>query len=358
MNHMSNITHLLKISFVALVIISCNNQESSTAKSDTTKPVENRLSEYLARKESSASAVLKARLEYERQYIAEHKFNFVVSKTDVSDRSLQEITGARRIDAKKADSLRKLFMTKVSAIFLSKEERTKILTAAALPQYDARIQNYLPKIRLQKCGNCWSYSAIGILECSYIRKHSISEPFSIDISEQQMVDCSNAGDCSGGWPYLVLSYLSTSHKTVMNEMDDPDIGQSSACKTAPPTATIQAVSYRPVDSAMGLDKIASITSIKNAIVQYGAVSTCILATPAFQDYVTDSLHTGLVFQDQASDAHNIQINHAIIIVGWDDTKNAWLIRNSWGEGWGFGGYAWVDYYTNNIGYASISCTSN
>jgi cathepsin L len=173
-----------------------------------------------------------------------------------------------------------------------------------------------------------------------------------------MVDCADAGDCSGGWPYEVLSYLVKSRKTIMNETDDPDVGQVSGCKIVPATAMIQAVSWQPVDSTNGLDRIASIASIKNAVVQFGAVSTCILATPAFQDYLTDSLHPELVFQDQPSDPNNIQINHAIIIVGWDDTKGAWLIRNSWGAGWGFGGYGWVSYSTNNIGYSSISCIAN
>ena len=27
-------------------------------------------------------------------------------------------------------------------------------------------------------------------------------------------------------------------------------------------------------------------------------------------------------------------NHAIDLVGWDDTRGAWLLRNSWGLAWG------------------------
>lgn len=35
--------------------------------------------------------------------------------------------------------------------------------------------------------------------------------------------------------------------------------------------------------------------------------------------------------------------HAVAIVGYDDTKSAWLIQNSWGTGWGCNGQAWIDY---------------
>ena len=35
--------------------------------------------------------------------------------------------------------------------------------------------------------------------------------------------------------------------------------------------------------------------------------------------------------------------HAMLIVGYSDAKNAWLVRNSWGAGWGINGHVWIDY---------------
>ena len=35
--------------------------------------------------------------------------------------------------------------------------------------------------------------------------------------------------------------------------------------------------------------------------------------------------------------------HAMLMVGYDDHRNAWLVRNSWGQGWGKRGYVWIDY---------------
>ena len=40
--------------------------------------------------------------------------------------------------------------------------------------------------------------------------------------------------------------------------------------------------------------------------------------------------------------------HCIVIVGYDDSKQAWLVRNSWGTGWGMAGYCWFGYGQCNM----------
>lgn len=67
------------------------------------------------------------------------------------------------------------------------------------------------------------------------------------------------------------------------------------------------------------------------------------ATLAFQGYKSG------VFNENANDNG---INHAIVIVGWDDAKGAWRIKNSWSTGWGEAGYMWIKYGSNDIGYAA------
>jgi uncharacterized repeat protein (TIGR02543 family) len=39
-----------------------------------------------------------------------------------------------------------------------------------------------------------------------------------------------------------------------------------------------------------------------------------------------------------------QGSHAIEIVGWNDNLEAFLVKNSWGTGWGIGGFFWISYY--------------
>ena len=40
--------------------------------------------------------------------------------------------------------------------------------------------------------------------------------------------------------------------------------------------------------------------------------------------------------------------HCISVMGFDDEKGAWLIRNSWGEDWGISGYCWIKFGDSQI----------
>lgn len=35
--------------------------------------------------------------------------------------------------------------------------------------------------------------------------------------------------------------------------------------------------------------------------------------------------------------------HAMLVIGYDDTRSAFRLINSWGQGWGDDGYVWIDY---------------
>jgi C1A family cysteine protease len=48
------------------------------------------------------------------------------------------------------------------------------------------------------------------------------------------------------------------------------------------------------------------------------------------------------------DQDSILGGHGIGIVDYDDTLGAWLLRNSWGTGWGEQGYCWIAYGDSNV----------
>jgi C1A family cysteine protease len=45
--------------------------------------------------------------------------------------------------------------------------------------------------------------------------------------------------------------------------------------------------------------------------------------------------------------------HAVLMVGWDDDMKCFLVQNSWGTGWGDGGFCWLPFkYATNLDLAS------
>lgn len=82
--------------------------------------------------------------------------------------------------------------------------------------------------------------------------------------------------------------------------------------------------------------------IKNALVT--DVLPISFGFTVFEAFESDEVaETGIVPMPSASDSPIG--GHAVVIVGYDDSKNAFLVRNSWGTGWGIdgSGYFWLPY---------------
>jgi C1A family cysteine protease len=87
-------------------------------------------------------------------------------------------------------------------------------------------------------------------------------------------------------------------------------------------------------------------AIKSVIMSYGAVGAGIAADDAFEN-----IQGATVFKGSGA----TQIDHDIILIGWDDSKGAWLLRNSWGTEWADQGYCWIAYGANCVGTEAVWC---
>lgn len=235
-----------------------------------------------------------------------------------------------------------------------KEEKKKVVPDKKLPDYYTIadpgrpafnwVQNRkVTPIRHQGvCGSCWAFTAMAVFEASNL----ILNNSELDLSEQYMLDCAvdrygrDAGSCNGGWYGKVFDYLS--RKSAIEEDKAPYQGRSSICRSFPATP-YRVVAWGYVKRNAG---IPSVDDMKRALCKYGPIAATVKVTPAFQAYV------GGIFDEHARVGSPRDVNHGIVIVGWDDNKGAYLIKNSWGEEWGDDGYMWIEYGCNNIGYGA------
>ena len=220
-----------------------------------------------------------------------------------------------------------------------------LVAREALPSsYDLRALGKLTPVRDQGIyGACWTFGAYASLESVLLPGESR------DFSEDNMV--LNAGFDNGGDPYDSggNTPMSTAYLVRWGGPID-EAADAYGDSYTPPGLTVQKhvqdVLYIS-GGASGMDT----ANVKNALMTYGAVRTGV--NWAGSSYVEA--------QNSFYDPNRTGTNHAVAIVGWDDTfaasrfastpagNGAWLVRNSWGPGWGDGGYFWVSYYDAHVG---------
>jgi len=192
------------------------------------------------------------------------------------------------------------------------------------------------------CGSCWAFGTVAPLECNIL----IKDHKEVDLSEQWLVSCNQNGwGCNGGWwahDYHQWKMDRFNGTGAVLEEEFPYVAVDAPCN-GPYLHPYIMDSWHYVGFSQG---VAPTEAIKQAIMTYGPVSVACAVTEAFGAY------TGGVFNENDPQA---QINHAIALVGWDDSQGAngvWFLRNSWGAWWGEDGYMRIEYGVCKVGYAA------
>jgi C1A family cysteine protease len=270
-------------------------------------------------------------------------------------------------------AIRKLANTRIPPNFLELEKarRTRVGAPEALAlesgvsptahAFDWRtkqqvtpVRTYLDNTGQDACGCCWDFAAIAVVESSLIKAHR-GNAATLDASEQdilnQMKQASGRDGCDGGWYQEAWTIMESTGTATEKAVPFKAIPEDPTPGVVRP--------YRVVNYGLVSDSasIPSPMEIKRALCQYGPLAVAVMADDNFVAY-GGGVFTGFASENKP----DAQINHAITLIGWDDRKGphgAWLIKNSWGNDWGdtggYGqekGYMWIDYKSNNIGFAA------
>ena len=226
-------------------------------------------------------------------------------------------------------------------------------------------------------GNCWAYAACSVAE-SYLIKHGMASK-NIDLSEAHLTYYmyNNTGD-----PY---SNTDGDNTIVASGYDYRKIGADPrAVELALSTFGLAEESRYPESL---LNNGMSGTKADQYNTKYLLTNSRLICsdnTQNYKDQIKQAIfdngsvfatyyHENNCYSNGAyyNSANENNLDHAISIVGWDDnfdktnfnsqpTENgAWLIKNSWGPGFGNSGYFWMSYEESSLGYVySFDFTKN
>ena len=193
-------------------------------------------------------------------------------------------------------------------------------------------ENFISSVKNQaSCGSCWAFAIVAVMEAMYNIENSnpyghsnfVSQNFELDLSEQFLVSCSDAGTCQGGYPDEAAEYIKKNG--IAREEFFPYTAADAPCNPAP--AWINQI-YSIEDWGFVTQGIEDREAIYNAL-QNGPISLYMVIYTDFYSYQSG------IYEYTFGE---VEGGHAILLVGYDKGGNYWICKNSWGSNWGENGY--------------------
>ncbi|HJQ26081.1 MAG TPA: C1 family peptidase [Blastocatellia bacterium] len=266
---------------------------------------------------------------------------------------------------------------------------------AKRPRFDWREQglDVGPVLNQGECDSCWAFAAMSVYQSSWnleqlrlgFRYLEITVPeyntYQRVPSVQQLLNCIGKlkGGCGGGWHGKAFAFMVKTHVPHIRDSVVWKKGERAGFEeyTGRVYRCVDTLQHRrvkrggkdwlplegpdsrpnlPADSEKMLtaydralawgyvnekdpEQLPSVAQLKKALIEHGPVAMPIHGDNCF------SVYQGGVFNGHSPG----DVTHVMVLIGWDDEKQAWLVKNSWGETWGEKGYGWVAYGSNNIG---------
>jgi len=194
-----------------------------------------------------------------------------------------------------------------------------------------------------QCGSCWSFSTTGSVEGA----HSLATGNLVSLSEQNLMDCSNSfgnAGCDGGTMDQAFQYI-IKNGGIDTEASYPYQGvDGTSCLYTAANSGATISSYTDVTSGDESDLAIAVTKTPTSV----AIDA---SHESFQ------LYTSGIYHDIFCSSKNL--DHGVLAVGFgvdtDSKEQYWIVKNSWGTGWGQAGWIYMSKdRNNNCGIATMA----
>ncbi len=198
--------------------------------------------------------------------------------------------------------------------------------------FDLRDYGVLPPVKSQSSGGCWAYSSMSTVESRML----VLGQGLYNLSDNNLKYCHGFFDSrsTNGNAWMTAAYFARQSGPLLEAQDPfpggpPQPGVDCPVNE-PPAFFIKESRYPPND----------MNTIKQLVMEVGSIWSLIYYNILYFNDTDNTYYYG----------GSNEVNHVLNIVGWDDSKvtaggtGAWICQNTYGTGWGDGGFVYVSYF--------------
>ena len=192
--------------------------------------------------------------------------------------------------------------------------------------------NHVSPVKQQGgCGSCVSFGSVALIESMA----HIETGRWVDLSEADSHFCSSHGaNCGGWWPDQCLDQVLARGVCDEAGFAYPSAFPGNNIWAGPPACHLPADRATRITKITARHALANGTAAKNHLSNVGPVTGCL-------DVYNDFFHYGGGVYHHVTGAK--VGGHCVLVIGFSEAEQCWIIKNSWDVTWGVGGFGKIAY---------------